>query len=298
MAINTGHFSEALDPGIRKWYGDEYKEFPEQYTKMMDVVKSTKAIEYTMSQMGLGSVPEMSQGSGVTYDEAQELYKNTTAHTAFGLGFKVTKIMFEDDLYRRMESLSKALARSVRHSTEILGTNVYNNGFDATAAIGADGKELFASNHPLGGGGTYRNELETPADLSNTSLEQALIDIGDLVDDRGFKVNAMAKMLMVSSTNQWNAKVILGSDQLPGGANNDLNAAKGAMPFMVNNFFTDPDAWFIKTDVPNGPVFYWRRKPEFTKDNDFDSENGKWKVTFRCSQTWDDPRAVFGSAGA
>lgn len=296
MPINTGNFGELLDPGLRKIYGDTYKDYPEQYSKIFSVETSKMAYEDTLSMTGFGLVPEKTEGNGVTYDTAYQGYDHRLTHLTYGLGFIVTKEMFEDDLYRKMNSLPKALARSVRHTVEITAANVLNRAFNSSYT-GADAKELCATDHPLIGGGTQKNELTTAADLSMTSYEQALIDIADFTDDRGLLIAAKPKMLVIPSELNWTASQLLGSEKDPESANNAINPANGSLPFSVNNFLTDPDAWFITTDIPNGLVFYWRRRPEFTKDNDFDSENAKWKTTFRMSVGWDNPLGVFGSPG-
>lgn len=294
---NKTNFSEALEPGIRMWYGAAYNQYPEEYTKIFDVKSSNKSSEYSHSMTGFGLVPEKTEGSSITYSDTKELYKNTLTNVTYGLGFNVTRELHEDDQYGIIEKLPKSLARSVRHTVETLGANVLNNGF-SSSYTGADGKELFATDHPLGYGGTGQNEPTTAADLSATSLEQALIDIADFRDDRSLRMAAMGKTLIVPTALAWTAQKLLGSSLDPESANNAINPANGLMPYTVNHFLTDTDAWFIKTDVPDSMVFYWRRKPEFTRDNDFDSENAKFKTTFRCIMGWDDWRGIYGSPGA
>jgi phage major head subunit gpT-like protein len=298
MAINTTNFSEALEPGIRKWYGDAYNQHPEQYSKIFDVMNSTKFSEHTHSHTGFGLVPEKPQGESVSFAETKQGYKQTLTNVAYGLGFNVTRELFEDDQYNIIKRKPKALATSVRHTVETLSANILNNAFVTTFNTGADGKELCATDHPLLYGGTFKNEPTNAADLSATSLEQAMIDIGDFVDDRGLIVAAKPKMLVVPTELSWRAQRLLGSTLDPESANNAINPANGMVPFTVNNFLTDPDAWFLTTTVDNGLVFYWRRRPEFTRDNDFDTENAKFKTTFRCVMGWDDPRGIYGSPGA
>jgi phage major head subunit gpT-like protein len=298
MAVNKTNFSEALEPGIRKWYGDAYNQHPEQYTQIYDVINSTKSAEHSHSNTGFGLVPVKSEGSSITYTDTKQLYKKTHTNVTYGLGFSVTKELVEDDQYNIIMKKPKALARSVRHTVEILAANKLNNAFVTTYDTGADGKELCATDHPLGYGSTSQNEPTTAADLSMTSLEQAMIDIGDLVDDRGLRIAAKAKKLIVPTELAWTAKQLLGSSLDPESANNAINPANGLMPMTVNNFLTDPDAWFIKTDVSDGMVFFWRRRPQFTRDNDFDTENAKFKTTFRCTMGWDDWRGIYGSPGA
>jgi phage major head subunit gpT-like protein len=297
MALNTTNFSELLDPGLRKIFGDQYKMHPEQYSKIFEVRTSKKSKEEVLSMSGFGAVPEKAEGSSIIYEDAQQGYKGTLTHITYGKGFTVTREMFEDDQYNKINGLPKALARSVRHTIETNSANVLNRAFNSSYT-GADSKELCATDHPQLNGSTYKNEPTTASDLSMTSLEQAIIDIGDLTDDKGLLVAAMPKMLVVPTELAWTAKQLLGSEKDPESANNAINPANGMMPFTVNNYLTDPDAWFIVTNVPGGLVFYWRRKPEFTKDNDWDTENAKFKTTFRSIVGWDDPRGIYGSPGA
>jgi len=297
MSVGTSNFGELLEPGLKKIYGQEYAQYPELYSKCFDVENSTKAFEESLSVTGFGQVPVKTQGGSVSYANPKQNWVNRLTHVAYGLGYNITREMYEDDQYNKMKGFTKALARSVRHTIETVNANILNNAFDSNYT-GGDGKELCATDHLLGGGGTYKNELTTAADLSATSLEQALIDIGDLVDDAGLLVHAKASMLIGPSELDWTMTKLLDSTLDPDSANNAVNPAKGRMPYMVWNFLTDPDAWFIKTDIPNGLVTYWRRRPEYTRDNDFDSENAKFKTTFRMIAGWDDPRGIFGSPGS
>lgn len=294
--ILKAHFSEALEPGIRKWYGDSYKQHKPQYTEIFDVKNSMKSSEYSMSHTGFGLVPVKNQAGSVSYTDTQQGNKNTLTNVTYGLGFIVSRELFEDDQYNIISKKPKALARSVRHTVETLGANILNNGFDS-GYTGADGKELFSTIHPLLGGGTEQNEPTTAADLSMTSYEQALIDIGSLKDDMSLRLAAKGTKLIVPINLDWSAQQLLRSSLDPESNFNAINPANGTMPYVVNNFLTDPDAWFIKTDVTDSMPFYWRRKPAFTKDNDFDSENAKFKTTFRCIMGWDDWRGIYGSPG-
>jgi phage major head subunit gpT-like protein len=296
--INSGNFGELLEPGIRRIYGDVYKQYPEEYTKIFNVESSTRAFEESLSITGFPLVPEMSEGSSVSFENPAQGFKHTITHVNYGLGFIVTRNLFEDDQYRKIRSYPAALARSVRQTVETVGANVLNNGFDSTVATGADGLELLSDAHLLKMGGTMRNELATAADLTETSLEQATIDIADFVDDQGLKLQATEKMLVIPKNLKWQAQKLLGSAQDPFSADNAINPAMNLMPWTVNHYLTDTDAWFIITDVPNGLIFYWRRRPEFTRDNDFDTENAKFKTTMRFSAKWDDFRGIFGSPGA
>jgi hypothetical protein len=298
MPVSTSNFGELLEPGLRRIYGLAYAQYPEEYSQIFSVETSTRAFEESLSLSGFGLVPEKPQGSSVSYSTPKQNWVHRLTHTAYGLGYIVTREMFEDEQYRQINNFSRALARSVRYTIEAVAANVLNNAFDSSVATGGDGLELCSTAHLLGGGGTYRNELSAPADLSSTSLEQALIDISNLVDDQGLNIQAKPVKLVVPPKLDWTAQKLLGSTLEPESANNAINPANGRMPYTVNHFLTDPDAWFIITDVPNGLVFYWRRRPEFTRDNDFDTENAKFKTTFRFVAGWDDPRGIFGSPGA
>lgn len=299
--INTANFAELLEPGLRKIYGDSYNEFPEEYSKVFEVDSSSKNFEKDQSLTTMGLAVLKSQGGGITYADPLNGYTKTYTHATYGLGFQVTRELWEDALYRNIKGMPKALARSVRQTIENLAAAHLNYAFTASAAYyGSDGKELCATDHPLIGGGTGRNELSTAADLDITSYEQALIDIQTFVDDVSLKVAAKPKQMIIHPSNVFQAQMILKSSMLPDTANNNYNPAQGTMPggYVVMHWLTDEDAWFIQTDVPNGLTWLWRRRPEFTKDSDFDSENAKFKTTFRTSSGWSDWRCLFASPGA
>lgn len=297
MAINTGNFSEILEPGLADIYGLSYKQYPEEYSKIFEVKPSTKHTEHTLSLTGFGLMPVKPQGAGVSYDNPIQGYKQSLTHVVYGLGFIVTLEMYEDDLYNQINALPAALARSGSRTTEIIAANVLNRAFNSSYT-GADTKEMCATDHPLIGGGTQANELSTSADLSMTSLEQAIIDISALTDDRGLLLAARPKQMILPPSLEWTAQQLLKSEKDPESASNAINPAKGIMPYTVNHSLTDPDAWFIQTDIPNGLVFYWHRRPILTKDNDSDSDNAKFKSTMRFICGWDDPKSIFGSPGA
>lgn len=297
MPIYTSNFSELLEPGLRNIYGLEYNDHPEEYSKVFEIDSSSKAFEEDLNMTGFGLVSTKAQGAAIDYDDAFQGYLKRYTHAAYGLGFIVTREMYEDDLYRRIKMLPKSLARSVRQTVETLAASVLNNAFSASY-LGSDAKEMCATDHPLIAGGTLSNELTTSADLDITSYEQALLDIQAFVDDRGLKTAVRPKKLIIPPALEFTAKQLLRSQQLPGSAYNDINPAFGSIDFTILHWLTDSDAWFIQTDCPNGIQFIWRRRPEFTNDSDFDTENAKYKTTFRCSYGWTDPRGMFGSPGA
>ncbi len=297
MSMNTGNYAELLYPGLKGIWGDKYKDYPEEYTKFCEVKTSTKNYEKTLGLTGFGLAVETAEGSGVTYDDAYQGITKTYTHVYYTLGFIVTSIMYEDDQYGKINALPAALARSNRHTIEIVAANVLNRAFNSSY-VGADGVELCSLLHPLVGGGYLANELTTAADLSMTSYEQMTHVINDFTDDRGLQIYAQRKKLIVAGENEWTAKQILGSSQDPETNYNAINPAQNDTSLVVNHYLTDADAWFIQTDVPNGVTFWWRRRPAFTKDNDFDTDNGRYKTTMRFVTGWDDPRNIAGSPGA
>jgi len=290
--------SELLYPGLKVIFGLSYKDYAAEWSQIFPVKKSTQAYEKTLGMTGFGLPATKDQGDGITYDNPFQGYTHTVTHYVRGLGYIVTKEMFTDDQYNKINALPKALKRSMLQGKEIDHANVLNRAFNSSYT-GADGKELCATDHPLVGGGTEQNELSTAADLSLTALEQAMIDIGEMTDDRGLLNRLLAKKLVVALENDWTAKQLLGSAMDPETpASNALNPAKGLLPYIVNHYLTDPDAWFILTDAEEGLVSYSRWPLELGKDNDFNSDNMLNKATERYSISWDDFRGIYGSPGA
>jgi len=291
------NFAKLLEPGLRKIWGDTYNDFETQYTHIYEVHDTDKAFEVDYLITNFGYIPEKSEGRSVDYDDIYQGWQKVYRPRLYGRGFAVTREMLEDDQYRRIAQKPKALARSCYQTIELLGASVLNNGFN-NSFPGGDGVALLSNAHPLIGGGTFSNVLPTPADLSVTSFEAMLVVISKMVDERGLKIKVRPKKLLVTPEDEWMAQFILKSEKLPGTPNNNVNPAKGLIPYAVLNWLTDPDAWFITTDITNGFNFFWRRRPEFSNDTDFDSDIAKFKVTFRCDMGWTDPRCVVGSPGA
>jgi hypothetical protein len=298
MAIISSNFGELLFPGLKSIFGD-YPAKPMTFEKVFRVETSTQAYEKTLGMTGFGLAVTKAEGSGITYDDAYQGLTQTINHVTKGLGFIVTREMAEDDQYRRINRLPESLRFSINQTIETDAASVLNNAFSSTYA-GADGLELCSTVHTQIDGGTYKNELTTSADISMTSLEQAFIDIGDITNDRSLLVNIRAKKLVIPTEQEWTVRQLLESDKDPESNYNAINPAKGIFPegYIVWPYLTDSDAWFILTDAPYGLVYYWRRRVDFTKDNDFDTENAKFKSTYRSSYGWDDPRQIFGSPGA
>ncbi len=295
MVASRANFGTLLAPGLRSVFFDNYKDYPEEYTQLFNVMTSKRKYEDDQGLTGFGYVPEKDEGVGIVYDDPIQGYPKRYTHKTYGLGFRVTREMWEDDLYAQMKKMPKALARSMRQTIEVDGANVFNRAF-TSAYAGGDGKELVATDHPLVGGGVGSNELATPADISESSLEQAIIDIAAITDDRGLLLAMRPKKLVVSPSMAWTASRILESTLTPGTANNAMNPAKGLMPFVVNHYLTDPDAWFILCEE-HELNWFWRRRPDFDQGNDFDTEDAKFKGTARWSNGWSDWRGVYGSQG-
>lgn len=300
--IGTGSLAKSLWPGVNAFYGLTYDEHPLEYTEIFDIHDSEKNFEEDVNVHGLGLAVVKPEGENLTYDDMKQAFLKRYTHITYGLGFIITREAIEDNLYMELaEKRAKALAHSMRQTKENVAANVLNRAFNSSYT-GADGKELCATDHLLSKGGTYRNELSTPADLSESSLENAVIDIMDFTDDAGLKVNVMPKKLIVPTALCFTAERLLKSTLQNDTANNAINAvrSKGVLPegYVVNHYLTDTDAWFIKTNAPEGLKLFERRKSAIENDTDFDSENMKFKATNRFSVGWTDPRGIFGSPGA
>jgi len=300
MAINTGNFAKALWPGVNKWYGKAYDEHQVEWTDLFDQYKSRRAWEEDVGTSGFGLAVIKGEGAPITYDVERQGYIQRYTHVNYALGFIITKEMFEDDLYDVVgEKRAKSLAFSMRQTKENIAANVYNRAFNATYTF-ADGKELLATDHPNIAGGTWANELTTPADISEASLEQAVTDLMKFTNDRGLRIAVRPQKLIVPVDLWADAQKILDTQYEVGTANNTVNVVRGKFPggLIVNHYLTDTDAWFIRTDVPDGMKYFERRGDSFDMDNDFDTENAKFKATARYSFGATDPRAIFGSEGA
>jgi hypothetical protein len=296
MAINTTNFSEAIEPLIREWYGAEYDQHPEIFSKVYDVKTTGKKYEYLHSMAGFGLVPVKPEGSPISYVDSKQGYKTTITQVTYALGFPVTLEMMKFNMYNLVESMARALGVSMKQTIETVAADLFNNGFDSNYTF-ADGKELFATDHPKLYGGTWQNEPTTAVDLSLDALEQAKLDINDYPTDRGLLIAARPKLLHIPPELEWTAKQLLLSDKDPETANNAINPAKGMMDYVVNPYLTDPDAWYVKTTVGNGTQFFWSQKPEHTMDNDTDSLNLKKKVHAMFAVSCGDPRSWYGSPG-
>ena len=302
MAITTSNFAKLLWPGINSIYGKSYAEHSTEYTDLFDTHKSNKAYEEDLGVTSFGLASRKTEGNGIAYDEENQAFLTRYQHIVYGLGFIITREMVEDDQYGVVgDRRSRALAFSMRQTKEIVGANVYNRAFNSDYT-GGDGVEMLSSAHVNHSGGTWSNELATPADLSEASLEQACIDIMKFTNDRGLKISVMPQSLIVPSDLVFEAERILQTPYRVGTGDNDINALKqmGKFPggVKVNHYLTDTNAWFLRTNVQDGLKCFDRRAMSFAIDNDFDTENAKFKATERYAFGWTDPRAIFGSEGA
>lgn len=305
--ITTGSFAKALWPGVNAWYGAAYKEYQTEWDKLFDKYTSKKNFEEDVGVSGFGLAVVKPEGSSITYDTEKQAFITRYTHVVYGLGFIVTREAFEDDLYDIVgQRKAKALAMSMRQTKEMVGANVYNRAFN-TSYLGGDGSTLIASaggggssTHPLFAGGTWTNGPTAAVDISEAALEQACIDIAAFVNDRGLKIAYKPKTLVIPKELEFEAARILKNVDRPATADRDINALVklGKLSStVVDHWLTDTDAWFLRTDCPEGMKYFERRGDEFGMDNDFDTENAKFKATARYSFGWTDPRALYGSPG-
>ena len=303
--ISTSNFAKDLIPGVKTWFGLKYKEYPIEYKDIFEIGKSTRAFEEEAGVTGFGLAAVKTEGAGIAYDSQEQGFVSRYTHVTYGLGFIITREMYEDGIAVTVSlRRANALAFSIRQTKEIIGANVLNRAFTAAYTMGAnsDGKELCATDHPNKSGGTWSNELTVAADLSEAALEQACIDISNFTTDRGLTIAIMPQQLIIPADLEFDAFRILESIGQSGTANNDTNALRASKKFpkgvAVNHYLTDTNNWFIKTNCPDGLKYMERRADAFGSENDFDTENAKFKATFRGSFGWSDPRGIFGSAPA
>ena len=299
--IATGNHPKALWPGIKAWWGRVYDEHSEEYTDLFDKDTSRMHYEEDVQVTGFGLAPVKAQGKTVSYDSEVQGYVKRYTHVVYGLGYIVTREELDDGLYATVSKRrAQALAFSMRQTKENVAAQVYNRAFNSTYT-GGDGVELCATNHPSKAG-TWQNELTAAADLSEASLEDMIILIMGATNDRGLKISLMPKSLHVHRSDWFEANRILKSVLQNDTGNNAVNVLRStnAIPggIKVNHYFSDTDAWFLRTNAPRGMIMYQRRAVEFTQDNDFDTENAKAKSTERYSFGWTDPRGIYGSPGA
>lgn len=300
MTITTGSFGKLLWPGLNTIYGKSYTDYKEEYSQVYSVHKSKRAAEEDLFVASFGLLSRRGEGAPISYDTEHQGFLTRYIHGEYAGGFKITRNMMEDDLYEVVgERKAKGLARSEKQTRETVAWTVLNRAFNSSF-VGGDGKELLATDHPNVTGGTWQNELTTSADVSEAAFEQACIDIGNWTDDRGLKIAAKPVKMVIPLALDFEVNKIMKTEYEVGTANNTVNIVRSRFPggVMVSHYLTDNDAWFIKTDVENGLKFYERRAPSFDMENDFDTDNAKFKVSTRYSVGWSDPRGLYGSPGA
>ena len=298
MAISRGQLVKELEPGLNALFGLEYKRYENQHAEIYATETSDRAFEEEVMLSGFANAAVKPEGSGVTFDNAQETYTARYTMETVALAFAITEEAIEDNLYDRLASrYTKALARSMASTKNIKGAAVLNNAFTAAFA-GGDGKELCATDHPTLAG-EFSNELATAAELNETSLEQSLIDIAALTDERGLKIAATGVKLIIPSALQFTADRLMNSAGRTGTADNDINAIRNmgmiSGGYTVNNYLTAAKKFFIKTDVPNGLKHFNRSPIKTSMEGDFDTGNVRYKARERYVFGFSDPRGIFGS---
>ena len=302
MAISRQQLAKELEPGLNALFGLEYKQYENQHTEIFDKESSDRAFEEEVMLSGFGEAAVKPEGSGVQYDDANETFTARYTHETIALAFSITEEAVEDNLYDSIaKRYTKALARSMAQTKQIKAANILNNGF--SSGTGGDGQYLLDTDHPtIAAPSGLANEPSTAADLNETSIEAGLTAIGNFKDERGFKIAARGMKLIIPADLQFTAERLMASNQRVGTADNDINAikSKGMLPqgYTVNNFLTDTDAWFIKTDVPNGLKMFERAAIKTAMEGDFDTGNMRYKARERYSFGWSDWRGIYGSPGA
>tara|TARA_R110000822_G_scaffold24749_3_gene75171 strand:- start:497 stop:1399 length:903 start_codon:yes stop_codon:yes gene_type:complete len=300
MAISRAQLAKELEPGLAALFGMEYDRYDQEHAEIFEVESSDRAFEEEVMLTGFATAPTKAEGSSLTFDTATEAYTARYSHETIALAFALTEEAMEDNLYDRLGArYTRALARSMSNTKQVKAANVLNNGF---SVAGGDGVSLLNTAHPLAFGGTFANRPTTDADLNETSLEDALISISTFVDERNLKVALRGMKLIVPPQLVFVAERLLESQLRPGTADNDINAVRstGMIPegYTVNHFLTDSDAWFVKTDAPNGFKNYQRSPLRTSMEGDFTTGNVRFKARERYSFGYSDPRCVFGTTGA
>lgn len=302
MAISRAQLLKELLPGLNALFGLEYKRYGEEHKEIFDTESSERSFEEETKLSGFSAAPVKNEGSAIAYDNAQEAFTARYNHETIALGFSLTEEAVEDNLYASLSSrYTKALARAMAYTKQTKAASVLNNGF-SSSYLGGDGVALFSASHPLVSGGVNSNIPSTAADLNETSLEAAVIQIAGWSDERGLLIAAKPKKLILPPALMFVATRLLETEQRVGTADNDINALKsnGSIPggYAVNHFLTDNDAWFLTTDVPNGLKHFVRAPMANSMDGDFDTGNVRYKSRERYSFGWSDPLGMYGSAGA
>ena len=303
MAMNRASFPKDLEEGLNAHFGMEYREYPDEYTAIFDTYSSNKAFEEDVLMAGFGPAPIKGEGEAFAEDEARQGWTARYNHVTIGMKFAITQEALEDNLYMQLGArYARALARSIKETVEVMGANVLNRA-TSSSYLGGDGKALLATDHPLLYGGTFSNKLATPADLSESSLEDIFIQIRTAVDDRNMPIALKPKTLLIPPQLIYTAARLLRSVNRTGGNDNDINAIRslgvlGEDSVKTITRLTDADAWFVKTDVMDGLKFFDRIAIQRGMEEDFNTGNMMYKARRRCSFGFSDPRAIWGSEGA
>ena len=301
MAISRAQLLKELLPGLNALFGLEYARYGEEHKEIYETETSERSFEEETKLSGFSAAPVKNEGSPIAYDNAQEAFTARYTHVTIAQGFSLTEEAIEDNLYDSLSGrYTKALARSMAYTKQVRAASVLNTGF--TAAVGGDGQPLFSASHPLVSGGTNSNIPSTPADLNETSLEAAVIQISLWTDERGLLIASKPRKLIVPPALQFVATRLLETELRVGTNDNDINAIKnnGSIPegYTINHYLTDTNAWFLCTDVPNGMKHFVRTPLQNSMDGDFDTGNVRYKARERYSFGFSDPLGMFGSAGA
>ena len=302
MAISRSQLLKELLPGLNALFGMEYAKYGEQHEEIYETESSERSFEEETKLSGFGSAPVKAEGSSIAYDNAQEAWSTRYTHETIALGFSITEEAVEDNLYDSLSArYTKALARAMAYTKQVKAASVLNNGFSASYT-GGDGVALFSTSHPLVGGGVNSNTPAVQADLNETSLEAAVIQIAAWTDERGLLIAAKPQKLVIPPALMFVADRLLKTELRVGTADNDINALRsaGSIPGgkTVNNFLTDSNAWFLTTDVPNGMKHFVRTPMSTGMDGDFDTGNVRYKARERYSFGWSDPLGMWGSSGS
>jgi len=304
MAISRAQLLKELLPGLNALFGLEYKRYGEEHQEIYDTETSERSFEEETKLSGFSAAPVKNEGNAIAYDNAQEAWTARYTHETIALGFSLTEEAVEDNLYDTLSArYTKALARGMAYTKQVKAANVLNNGFTTGGAYnGGDGVPLFSASHPLITGGVNSNIPTVAADLNETSLENAVIQIAAWTDERGLLIAAKPRKLIVPPALQFVATRLLETELRVGTTDNDINALKnnGSIPegYAINHFLTDTNAWFLTTDVPNGMKHFVRSPLATSMDGDFDTGNVRYKARERYSFGWSDPLGMYGSAGA
>ena len=301
MAISRSQLLKELLPGLNALFGLEYDKYEDEHAEIYETENSERSFEEEVKLSGFGAAPVKNEGASITFDTAQEAFTSRYNHETVAMGFSITEDAMEDNLYDSLSArYTKALARAMAYTKQTKSAALLNNGF--TTFQSGDGVTLFNTAHPTVSGGNNRNRLSTDADLNETSLEQAIIDIAAFTDERDLLIAARPRKLIVPPALMFVATRLLETDLRVGTADNDLNAIKtnGSIPegYRVNHYLTDTDAFFIVTDIPNGMKHFVRTPMQTSMDGDFDTGNVRYKARERYSFGVSDPLGIFGSPGA